>query len=43
MAGDDLAGRVERAVNVAERAERYFVAWAGTSKSVLSQMKSLLL
>jgi hypothetical protein len=43
MACDDGARRVERAVDVAENPERYFVAWAGMSRSILSQMKSLLL
>jgi hypothetical protein len=41
MFRDDRPGRVERAVNVAERA--YLVVSAGTSRSALSQMKSLLL
>jgi hypothetical protein len=40
MGGDDRARGVERAVDVAERA---YLGDAGTSRSVLSQMKSLLL
>jgi hypothetical protein len=43
MARDDPARRIERAVDVAERAEGYLLTCAGTSRSVLSQMKSLLL
>ena len=50
MPRDDLARGAERAMDVAERAydagsedPAYFVVWAGTSRSVLSQMKSLLL
>jgi hypothetical protein len=43
MSRDDRARRVERAVDVSEGAENYFVVWPGTSRSVLSQMKSLLL
>jgi hypothetical protein len=50
MARDDPARGVERAVDVAERADyagskdpAYFVVCAGTSRSALSQMKSLLL
>ena len=39
----DGARAVEGAVNISERAENYFVVWPGTSRSVLSQMKSLLL
>ena len=42
MARDDAAGGVEAAVDVAERADDYLLC-AGTSRSVLSQMKSLLL
>jgi hypothetical protein len=43
---NDPAGLLEAAVNVAEGAEAdqpAFVVSAGTSKSVLSQMKSFLL
>jgi hypothetical protein len=43
---DDPASLLEAAVNVAERPEAdqpAFVVAAGTSRSVLSQMKSLLL
>jgi hypothetical protein len=43
MARDDTARRIERAVDVAESAETYLLTCAGTSRSVLSQMKSLLL
>jgi hypothetical protein len=42
MVRDDGPRRVECAVNVPERAD-YFVVCAGTSRSALSQMKSLLL
>ena len=41
MARDDGPRRVERAVDVAENP--YLLVPAGTSKSALSQMKSLLL
>jgi hypothetical protein len=43
VARDDPAGGGEVAMDVAERAEGYLVVCAGTSRSVLSQMKSLLL
>ena len=43
MARDDAARGGEIAVNVAERADGYLAVCAGTSRSVLSQMKSLLL
>jgi hypothetical protein len=42
VTGDDGARSVERAVDVAEGAD-YLPVCAGTSKSILSQMKSLLL
>jgi len=41
MRSDDGARRVEGAVDVAERAD--YLGDAGTSRSALSQMKSLLL
>jgi len=43
MARDDAARGGEIAVDVAERADGYLAVCAGTSRSVLSQMKSLLL
>ena len=43
MARDDAARGGEIAVDVAECADGYLAVCAGTSRSVLSQMKSLLL